>query len=171
MTNDVFDFLLYSERRESVTGSPWQISTGSIVNARKGVREDLVDDPGMPEYVFTKSAVVSAELQAELMNEKYEDVVVTLVVKVRFSSPTSIIRVESLRHSQLAGRITEMKQIAKEKDGHMFVVTAYSEATKQEFWWNDMKLNVNPKLPGYEKTYDRKRKYYRTSESGVIQDE
>lgn len=113
------------------------------------------------------SHVESAELMAEMMDKKYEDLVVTLVTKARFSNPVGIIRVESLRYSQLIGRIADMKHIAKKEGFALFVVTAYSEETGQEFWWNDMELETKPRMPGYGKETDRKRTAYRNSASGV----
>lgn len=163
-----FNYLMHSQKLGTITDSPWQrCSGGSLADARKKVGDDLVEDPGMPEMIYLPSEVQAAELRAEMMDQKHEDLVVTLVTKVRYSNPVGIIRVESLRYSQLAGRIAEMKQIAKKEGFALFVVTAYSEETGQEFCWNDMELDIKPRLPGYGKETDRKRTAYRNSSSGV----
>ena len=129
--------------------------------------DDLVDDPGKTTMVLLPSEVQAAEIRAEMMDEKHEDLVVTLVLKVRYSNPAGTIRVESVRYSQLAGRIAELKQLAENEHGHVFVVTAYSEETSQEFWWNDLELETKPRMPAYGQEYDRTRKAYRTPTDGV----
>lgn len=163
-----FNYLMYSQKLGTITYSPWQRASGSsLVDARKKVGDDLVHDPGMPEMIYLPSEVQAAELRAEMMDKKYEDIVVTLIVKSRFADPAGIIRVESLPYSQLAGRITTLKRIAEKNNGHVFVVSVYSEETKQEFWWNDMELDIKPKLPGYGTETERKRTAYRNSASVV----
>ena len=163
-----FNYLMYSQKLGTITDSPFQrCSGGSLADARKKVGDDLVEDPGMPEMVYLPSEVQAAELRAEMMDQKHEDLVVTLVTKVRFSNLVGVIRVESIRYSQLAGRIADMKHIAKKHGIALFVVTAYSEETGQECWWNDMELENKPHLPGYGKETDRKRTAYRNPASGV----
>ncbi|MCK5225113.1 MAG: hypothetical protein KAQ89_00190 [Planctomycetes bacterium] len=163
-----FNYLMYSQKLGTITDSPWQRCSGSsLADARKKVGDDLVEDPGMPKMIYLPSEVQAAELRAEMMDKKYEDIVVTLIVKSRFADPAGIIRIESLPYSQLAGRITTLKRIAEKNNGHVFVVSVYSEETKQEFWWNDMELDIKPRLPGYGKDTDRKRTAYRNSASGV----
>lgn len=162
-------FLTYTQALEPITGSPWDQNSGSsLVDVRKKVGDDLVEHPGMPEMIFLPSEYEAAQLRAEHMAEKYEDIIVTLVVKSRFSSQIGTIRVESLPFSQLAGRVSDLKDLAKKWSGHLFVITAYSEETKQEFWWNDMELETKPRLPQYGQEYDRKRKAFRTPVDGVI---
>ena len=129
--------------------------------------DDLVDDPGKTTMVLLPSEVQAAEIRAEMMDEKHEDLVVTLVLKVRYSNPAGTIRVESVRYSQLAGRIAELKQLAENEHGHVFVESAHSEETSQEFWWNDLELDTKPRIPKYGQEYDRKRTAYRTPASGV----
>lgn len=168
-SDKTFDYLTHTQKLEEIIRTPWQrCSASSLAGVRKKVGYDLVDDPGMPEMVFTKSEVVAAELRAELMKEKYEDLVVTLVVKVQHSNPAGTIRVETLRYSQLNNRIADMKQLAEKNNGHVFVVSAYSEETNQEFWWNDIELKTKPRLPKYDQKYERKRTAYRTPADGVI---
>jgi len=167
-TDETFDLLTYTKKREPVTGSPWLAVSGLMADVRRKVKQDLVDDPGLPDMIFTKSAVVAAELQAEFMEEKIEDIVVTLVIKARFSDSVGTIRVESIRYSQLVGRIEELNLLAKKGGGTVFIVTAYSEVTGQEFWWNDLEIDEEPRLPGYSQEYERKRKAYRTPSDGVI---
>ena len=163
-----FNYLMYSQKMAEITDSPFQrCSGGSLADARKKVGDDLVEDPGMPEMIFLPFEVQVAELRAEMMDKKYEDLVVTLVTKVRYSNPVGIIRVESLRYSQLTGRIADMKQIAKKEGFALFVITVYSEETGQEFWWNDMELETKPRMPEYGKETDRKRTAYRNPASGV----
>lgn len=161
-------YLTYTQKLREITGSPWQHNSGgTLADIRKKVGRDLVDYPGMPELVLLPSEVEAAQQRAEMMDQKHEDLVVTLIVKSRFTDPAGIIRVESLPYSQLAGRITTLKRIAEKNNGHVFVVSAYSEETKQEFWWNDMELDIKPRLPGYGKETERKRTAYRNSASGV----
>lgn len=161
-------YLTYTQKLREITGSPWQHNSGgTLADIRKKVGRDLVDYPGMPVLVLLPSEVDAAQQRAEMMDQKHEDLVVTLVTKVRYSNPIGIIRVESLRYSQLAGRIADMKQIAKEEGFALFVITAYSEETGQEFCWNDMELETKPRMPGYGKETDSKRTAYRNSASGV----
>ena len=164
-------FLTFTQAREATTGSPWEQFSGfSLADVRKKLvlGKDLVEHPGMPEMVFTPSEYEAAQLRAEHMAEKTEDVVVTLVLKSRFSSPVGTIRVESLPFSQLSDRIAELKVLAQKGGGIVFVISAYSEETKQEFWWNDMELDTVPRLSGYDQEYDRKRKGFRKADSGVL---
>ena len=162
-------YLTYTPAREAITGTPWDQSSGfSLADVRKKLGQDLIEHPGMPSFVLAPSEYEAAQLRAELMDKKTEDVVVTLVLKSRFSSPVGTIRVESLLYTQLSDRISELKDLAKKGGGIVFVITAYSEETKQEFWWNDMELETEPRLPGYDQEYDRKRKAFRNSASGVI---
>jgi len=161
-------YLTYTQALESITGSPWgQCSGSTLADVRKKVGQDLVEDPGMPEMVILPSEYEAAQLRAEMMKEKIEDIVVTMVLKIRYSNPPGTIRVESLRYSQLAGRIAELKQLAEKENGHVFVVSAYSEESKQEYWWNDLELETKPRLPKYGDKPDRKRTAYRNSASGV----
>ena len=161
-------YLTYTQKLREITGSPWQHNSGgTLADIRKKVGRDLVDYPGMPELVLLPSEADAAQQRAEMMDQKHEDLVVTLVTKVRFSNPVRIIRVESLRHSQLTGRIADMKHIAKKEGFALFVVTAYSEETGEEFYWNNMELETKPRMPGYGKETDRKRTAYRNSASGV----
>ena len=162
-------YLTYTQALKPITGTPWaQCSGSSLADVRKKVGQDLVEYPGMPEMVILPSEYEASQLRAEMMKEKIEDLVVTLVLKVRYSNPVGTIRVESIRYSQLAGRIAELKRLAEKENGHVFVISAYSEESKQEFWWNDFELRANPRLPKYDQEYDRKRTAYRNSASGVI---
>jgi len=162
-------YLTYTPKLRETTGTPWQQNSGSsLADVRKKVGQDLVDYPGLPEMVYLPSEYEAAQLRVEMMQEKIEDIVVTLVIKARFVDPVGTIRVESLRYSQLAGRIDELKRLAKEGGGIVFVVTAYSEETGQEFWWNNMELQNEPRLPGYSQEYDKKRKTYRNTTDGVL---
>jgi len=160
--------LTYTQKLREIIGTPWDMSSGSIVDIRKKVGHDLVDDPGMPDMVFAPSQYEAAQIQAELMEGKVEDLVVTLVVKSRFTDSAGTIRVESIRYSMLAGRIAELKHHAGNNKGHVFVISAYCEQTKQEFWWNNMELDNKPRMPGYDLKYDKKRKGYRTPADAVI---
>ena len=170
-SDKTFDYLTHTQVLEAIIGSPWDRNSGfSLADVRKNVGDDLVDDPGMPEMVFLKSDVVAAELRAEMMEEKIEDIVVTLVCNVTFPgtncSPNGTLRVESVPHSQLSGRIEELKHPIHTSTVKVWI--AYSEETKQVFWLNDLEIDEPPRLPGYGKEYDMKRVGYRTPSDGVI---
>lgn len=164
-----FAYLAMTPGLQEITGTTLSRHHGSsLADVKKQlVYDDLVDDPGKTTMVLLPSEVEAAEIRAEMMDEKYEDLVVTLVLKVRYSNPVGTIRVESVRYSQLAGRIADIKETAKENNGILFVVSAYSEETSQEFWWNDLELKTKPRMPAYGQEYDRKRTAYRNSASGV----
>lgn len=159
----------YIPGQRSINGSDWMSRSGlTLADVKKRLHyDDLVNDKGPTELVFLHSEMEAARLRAEMMDQKHEDLVVTLVTKARFTNPIGVIRVESHRYSQLAGRIAEMKHIAKKEGFALFVITAYSEETGQEFWWNDVELETKPRMPGYGKETDRKRTAYRNSASGV----
>ena len=165
-----FNYLMYSQKLGTITDSPFQrCSGGSLADARKKVSDDLVHDPGMPEMVFLPSEVQAAELRAEMMDEKYEDLVVTLVAKIVYNSGSSkgALRVESLRYSQVVGRVHELQEIAKKSDCVVKILIIYSEETGQVFGLIDMPVDETPRLPGYGKETDRKRTAYRNPASGV----
>ncbi len=159
-TDEVFTHLTYSQKLQSITGSPWDRCTAaSLADVRKLVGQDLVEYPGMPEAVFLKAEVDAAELRAELMAEKVEDIVVTLVCNVIYIGHKGVLHIESVPYSQLTGRITELKE--QVVGGTVKVWIAYSEETKQMFGWNDLVLHEKPRLPEYGQEYDRKRKGFR----------
>ena len=160
-----FNYLMHSQKLGTITDSPFQrCSGGSLADARKKVGDDLVQDPGMPEMVFLPSEVQAAELRAEMMDEKYEDIVVTLVYKAIYTSSKGGIYVESLRHSQVIGRIHELRE---QCTGSIKIMMVYSEETHQLFGWNDLPISETPRMPEYGKETDSKRTTYRNSASGV----
>ena len=160
-----FNYLMHSQKLGTITDSPWQRASGSsLADARKKVGDDLVQDPGMPEMVYLPSEVQAAELRAEMMDKKYEDIVVTMVYKAIYTSSKGGIYVESLRHSQVIGRIHELRDKCT---GSIKIMMVYSEETHQLFGWNDLPIDETPRLPGYGKETDRKRTAYRNSASGV----
>jgi hypothetical protein len=161
-----FNYLMHSQKLGTITDSPFQrCSGGSLADARKKVGDDLVHDPGMPEMIFLPSEVQAAELRAEMMNNKYEDIVVTLVYKAIYTDSKGGIYVESLRHSQVLGRIHELQE---QCTGSIKIMMLFSEETHQLFCWNDMPVDENPRLPKYNQEYERKRTAYRNTSSGVI---
>lgn len=165
-----FNYLMYSQKMAEITDSPWQRASGSsLADARKKVGDDLVQDPGMPEMIYLPSEVQAAELRAEMMDEKYEDIVVTLVAKIVYNSGSSkgALRVESLRHSQVVGRIHELQEIAKKSDCVVKILIIYSEETGQVFGLIDLPVDEKPRLPKYGQEYERKRTAYRNPASGV----
>jgi hypothetical protein len=163
-SDGTFDLLTYTQKRREITGSPWYAVSGSLVDARRKVKQDLVDDPGPADMVFMPSEVRAAELRAELMVEKIEDIVVTMVYKVFYGRGKSGIYVESLRHSQVIGKVKELNE-----KGTIKVMMVYSEETHQLFGWNDLEIDEPPRLPGYDVKYDKKRTGFRSPSSGVIQ--
>lgn len=166
-SDEVFDYLTYTQKLREITGSPWDRNSGfSLADVRKKVGQDLVHDPGLPEMIFTKPAVEAAELRAELMVEKIEDIVVTLVCEVSYNTGGKSLRVESVPHSQLYGRIQELHDTVV--DGKVRVWIAYSEETSQVFVLNGLEIDEPPWLPRYEQEYEHKRKGYRTTTDGVI---
>ena len=116
--------------------------------------------------VFTKSAVVAAELRAEHMAEKIKDIVVTLVCEVSYNAGGKSLLVESVPHLQLHNRIEELQGTVI--DGKVRVWIAYSEETSQVFVLNGLEIDEPPRLPGYGQEYDKKRKGYRNTTDGVI---
>lgn len=160
-----FDCLMYSQKLGTITDSPWLRASGSsLADARKKVGDDLVEDPGMPEMIYLPSEVQAAELRAELMKEKIEDIVVTLVYKAIYTSSKGGIYVESLRHSQVIGRIHELRDKCT---GSIKIMMVYSEETNQLFGWNDIPIDETPRMPKYDQEYERKRTTYRNPASGV----
>jgi len=160
-----FNYLMYSQKLGEITDSPWQRASGSsLADARKKVGDDLVEDPGMPVMVYLPSEVLAAELRAEMMDKKYEDIVVTLVYKAIYTSSKGGIYVESLRHSQVLGRIHELRA---QCTGSIKIMMVYSEETHQLFGWNDMPIYEKPRLPKYDQKSERKRTAYRTPASGI----
>ncbi len=161
-----FDYLMHSQKLGTITDSPWQRASGStLADARKKVGDDLVEDPGMPEMVYLPSEVQAAELRAEMMDEKYEDIVVTLVYKAIYTSSKGGIYVESLRYSQVIGRVHELREKCT---GSIKIMMVYSEETHQLFGWNDMPVDETPRMPKYDQEYERKRTGYRNTTSGVM---
>lgn len=160
----------YIPRLRSINNSDWMIRSGfSLADAKKRLHyDDLVDDKGPTELIFLPSEMEAAGLRAEMMDKKYEDLVVTLVAKITYKSGQSkgTLRVESLRHSQIIGRIQELKE--QVVDGTVKIMMIYSEETNQLFGWNDMPIDEKPRLPKYDQEYERKRTAYRNTISGVI---
>jgi len=98
------------------------------------------------------------------MDQKHEDLVVTLVYEAIYTSSKGGIYVESLRHSQVIGRIQELKE---QCTGSIKIMMVYSEETHQLFGWNDLPVDETPRLPKYNQEYERKRTAYRNPASGV----
>lgn len=155
-------YITYNEQLTDITGSPWDgSSAASLSGVRKGVAMDLVEGPGMPSMVFTQNEIDAAELRADMMNHKIEDVVVTLVLDVTIPPVGTYhggksIMIETVRHSYMNNRLGELR-----KNGEISVVQAYSEETKQIFIKDDVVLSDEPKLPGYGDKKKRVRKGYR----------
>lgn len=164
------EYHAYIPGLRSINGSDWMKRSGSsLADANKRLHyDDLVDDKGPTELIFLPSEMEAARLRAEMMGEKYEDLVVTLVAKITYNSGQSkgTLRVESLRHSQVIGRIHELKE--QVVDGTVKIMMVYSEETGQLFCWNDMPVEETPRLPMYDQEYERKRTAYRNSASGVV---
>ena len=134
---------LQSAHNSSIIGSAWEtIEASDLKGVKKKVGDNLVDKSKMPTHIFLPSECNGADMRAELMKGKISDLVVTLVVWF-----PNTIRVESVYHSKLADRISEMKVLTT---GQAVVQLAYSEETSQVFWKDDIRLNVEPRLPNYE---------------------
>jgi hypothetical protein len=170
-TDETFDLLTYTQGRKEITGSPWFAVSGSMPTARRKIKQDLVDDPGLPDMIFLPPEVRAAELRAEMMKEKIEDIVVTMVCNVTYhgttANPGGTLHIESLRHSQIVGRIHELRELC---DGTVKVLIIYSEGTHQLFGWNGLEIDEPPRLPKYRQEYEHKHKGYRTTTDGVIRD-
>lgn len=164
-TEETFDLLTYTQTRKSITGSPWFAVSGGLADAKRKVKQDLVDDPGLPDMIFNKSEVVAAELRAEHMKEEIEDIIVTLVCEVSYNAGGKSLLVESVPHSQLHGRIQELHDTVV--DGKVRVWIAYSEETGQVFVLNGLEIDEPPRLLGYDVKYDKKRTGFRSPSSGV----
>ena len=161
-----FAYLTYTRKLRDIIGTSWNRCRGSsLADVGKQTGDDLVHDPGAPEMVFLPSEVQAAELRAEMMDEKYEDIVVTLVYKAIYTSSKGGIYVESLRHSQVIGRIHELRE---QCTGSIKIMMVYSEETHQLFGWNDMPVDETPRMPKYGEETDRKRTAYRNTSSGVM---
>ena len=63
-SDGTFDLLTYTQKRKSITGSPWFAVSGSLVDARRKGKQDLVDDPGMPAVRVTKQYVAAEKSRA-----------------------------------------------------------------------------------------------------------
>lgn len=154
----------------SINSSDWMRCSGlSLADAKKRLHyDDLVEDKGPTELIFLPSEMEAARQRAEMMEEKYEDLVVTLVAKITYNSgqPKGTLRVESLRYSQIIGRVHELKE--QVVDGTVKIMVVYSEETNQLFGWNDMPVDEAPRMPKYGEETDRKRTAYRNTSSGVI---
>jgi len=162
-------FLTYTQALESITGTPWEQCSGStLADVRKKVGQDLVEDPGVPEMVFLPSEYEAAQLRAEMMEEKYEDLVVTLVAKITYNKGRvrGTMRVESLRHSQVVGRIQELKE--QVIDGTVKIIAVYSEEAGQLFGGDGLPIDEAPRMPKYGQKYDSKRTAIRNPTSGVM---
>lgn len=164
------EYQAYIPGLRSINGSDWMKRSGfSLAYLKKSLHyDDIVEDKGPTELIFLPSEMEAARLRAEMMDNKYEDLVVTLVAKITYKSGNSkgTLRVESLRHSQIIGRIHELKD--QVVDGTVKIMMVYSEETHQMFGWNDMPVDEKPRMPGYGKETDRKRTAYRNTTSGVM---
>jgi hypothetical protein len=157
MSKKHFAYMTYTENLRPIKNTPWQSCHGaSLEDVRKQTGQDLVSWPGHPDMVFLPSEITAAEERAVLLDGKEEDLIVSLVVRAVFSNPMGVVRVESLRHSELDGRVAEMKSIAKNSNGSCLVMCAYSEETGQLFWWNDANLRNEPRLPKYGQEYEKR---------------
>ena len=163
------EYQAYIPGLRPINGSDWMKRSGfSLADAKKSLHyDDLVEDKGATELIFLPSEMEAARLRSEMMKDKSEDLVVTLVAKITYNSGKSkgTLRVESLRHSQVVGRVHELKD--QVVDGTVKIMMVYSEETHQMFCWNDIQIDETPRLPGYGKETDRKRTAYRNSASGV----
>lgn len=163
------EYHAYIPGLRSINGSDWMKRSGSsLADAKKRLHyDDLVDDKGPTELIFLPSEMEAARLRADMMGEKYEDLVVTLVAKITYNSGQSkgTLRIESLRHSQMVGRVQELKD--QVVNGTVKIMMVYSEETGQLFGWNDVPIDEMPRLPKYNQEYERKRTAYRNSASGV----
>lgn len=158
--------MTHTHAQITITGTPWdRYSRSSLPGVLAWVGEDLVEDVGLPEMIFLRSEVLAAEMRAEHMKDRLEDLICTLVCRTIYVNPPGPLFVESVPYSQLAGRITELRG---QCTGEFVVELAYCEESKQVFWRNDMDLCIDPKLPKYDQKYDRKRKGYRTAASGIL---
>ena len=169
-------YTTFTDKLKSITGTYLQrITASGLAGVRKRVGNDLVEYPGLPEYVFLQSEMGAAEMRAECMGSKIEDLVCTLTCKTVYDHcrPQGVLYAEPVLYSQLNGRIAELRERCMGKSAafpaiEFKVMMAYSEETRQMFWWNDLELNIKPRMPGYNQKYESKRKGYRRSDSGVM---
>ena len=160
-------YLLHTQAQTDITGTPWNPCHGSsLADVRKQmIYDDLVDHPGPPEMIYLESEVRAAELRAAHMGGRLEDIIVTLVCEISYDTGGKSLRVESVPHSQLHGRIQELHDTVV--DGKVRVWIAYSEETSQVFVLNGLEIDEEPRLPGYGQEYDKKRTGFRSPSSGV----
>ena len=154
----------YNEKQTSVIGTPWQMySSSTLPGVLSKAGEDLVENIGLPDMIFSRSEVQAAEMRATLLEMRLEDMVCTLVCNTTYTGegyiPGGSLWIEPVLYSQLNGRIAELREKCT---GEFKVMMAYSEETSQMFWINDLELGVKPRLPKYDQKYDRKRKGYPT---------
>jgi len=160
-TDETFAFLLHTQAQTEITGTPWNPCHGSsLADVKKQmIYDDLVEHPGPPEMIYLPSEVRAAELRATHMEGRLEDIVVTLVCEISYNAGGKSLRVESVPHSQLHGRIQELHDTVV--DGKVRVWIAYSEETSQVFVLNGREIDEEPRLPGYGTEVIRKRKGYK----------
>ncbi|MCK5217109.1 MAG: hypothetical protein KAJ93_04945 [Methanosarcinales archaeon] len=170
------EYHAYIPGLRSINGSDWMQRSAQDLHgaSRKFHFDDLVEDKGPIEKIFLSHEMESAKLRAEHMNERLEELVVTLIVKTIFKGqlhkPSGSLYTESVVYSQLESRIADMRHnIETNQDGaSMKVILAYSQETGQMFYWNDIETFEKPRMPKYDQEYERKRTTYRNSASGVI---
>lgn len=149
----------------------WEVyEAGSLASLRKRI-DPVVKGDGlfvserkekiMPDGIFTPAEIEASKLRAEMMKNEDKDLVVTLVCDVN----PGVLHVESLKYSQVIGRVQELRNRTKST---VKVLIVYSEETKQTFGWNDMVTYDKPRLPRYNQKYERKRKGYRTPLNEVL---
>lgn len=148
-----YRYMTYTEKLREITGSPWQACSGSsLVDVRNKVGIDLVENPGMPQWVFLPSEIQAAEMRAEQMNLELEDLIVTLVAQVIYTGahyiPGGSLWIEAVAYSQLKGRIAELKE---ECTGELRVLMVYLEETHELIMLNDLDVGGIPRLPMYDK--------------------
>ena len=134
---------LQSAHNSSIIGSAWEnIEASDLKGVKKKVGDNLVDKSKMPTHIFLPSECDAADMRAELMKGKISDLIVTIVVKL-----PNTIRIESCYYSKMDTRLRELKVLS---NGQAVVQLVFSEETSQIFYENDIRLNVEPRLPNYE---------------------
>ena len=147
-----YRYMTYTEKLWDITGTPWQQCSGSsLVDVRKRVGHDLVENPGMPEMVFLPSEIQAAETRAEIMDQKRTDLLVTLVARTTYKgenfNPGGSLWIESVAYSQLKGHIATRKE---QCNGEFKVLIVYSEETHELIMWNDLDVGGIPRSPNYD---------------------
>jgi len=155
------NFACHCDDLMPIINTSWEcVEAYNIGNLERRYGDNLIETVSAPTEIFTNAQLLSARHRALWMHQKICDIVVVLVIQINDKHT----RTEYLPYSRLDTRVAEIKTIEEDTGLNSDIKIAYSEESNQIFYFDGVRLDVEARLPEFDRSLRKKRVGYKDKE-------